>query len=54
MALIVCVCVCAPDCCGAKRGRGASGDVRVVLGVQLIINSILSVNKKKEHRHYQT
>lgn len=40
------LCVCVPDCSGAERRRGAGGDVRVVLGVKLIINSILHENKE--------
>lgn len=40
--------VCVPDCSGAEGGRGAGGDVGVVLGVQLIINSILQGDKNTE------
>lgn len=39
--------MCVPDCSGAEGGRGAGGDVGVVLGVQLIINRILQENKNR-------
>ena len=42
----MCLCVCIPDCSGAEGGRGSGGNVGVVLGVQLIINSILQGDKK--------
>lgn len=38
--------MCIPDCSGAEGGRGTGGNVGVVLGVQLIINSILQGDKK--------
>lgn len=37
--------VAVPDRCGAEGGRGAGGDVGVVLGVQLVVNSILHRSK---------
>lgn len=43
-----CVCVYVPDCSGAEGRRGAGRDVRIVLGVQFIVNSILQENKKEQ------
>lgn len=42
-----------PDCSGAEGGGGAGGDVGVVLGVQLIIDSILQRDKKTYLRHFR-
>lgn len=36
-----------PDSSGAEGGRGAGGDVRVVLGVQFVLNSVLT--RKETH-----
>lgn len=41
----VCVFVGVPDSSGAEGGWGASGDVGVVFGIQLIIYSILQRDK---------
>lgn len=39
-----------PDCSGAEGGGGAGGDVGVVLGVQLIINSVLQGGREDKSR----
>ena len=44
------MCLYLPDCSGAEGGRGAGGDVGVVLGVQLIINSVLQAGRKDKNR----
>ena len=61
LCVCVCVCVYVPDCCSAEGGRGAGGNVGVVLGVELIIDSILqgdkrqnSINLSLKHTHTHT
>lgn len=46
--------VAVPDRCGAEGGGGAGGDVGVVLGVQLVVNSILHRSKRGLITHAHT
>lgn len=46
--------VAVPDRCGAEGGGGAGGDVGVVLGVQLVVDSVLHRSRAALITHTHT